>query len=160
MNDKIKNKKTIVYSIGILFIVALFVIVVAVFPFKSKILTSEEVFNDVDFSSKNADVNGYYMNFKDANKEYLKELQLSDEEKLAVIKAIENSSFERIPRTDTSLKEYDYIVYITLNKLYELNLDSTQKILVFTNEYDNDSDHLYYKISNDSDLFEILEDAF
>ncbi|MBD8034881.1 hypothetical protein [Solibacillus merdavium] len=160
MNNKIKNKKTIVYSIGILFIVALLVIVVAVFPFKSKILTSEEVFNDVDFSSKNADVNGYYMNFKDANKEYLKELQLSDEEKLAVIKAIENSSFERIPRTDTSLKEYDYIVYITLNKLYELNLDSTQKILVFTNEYDNDSDHLYYKISNDSDLFEILEDAF
>ena len=58
MNDKIKNKK-IVYGIGVLFIVALIVIVVTVFPFKSKseILASNEVFNDVDFKSKNKGTN-------------------------------------------------------------------------------------------------------
>ncbi|MBD8036717.1 hypothetical protein H9635_08180 [Solibacillus sp. A46] len=154
----IKNKK--IYGIGVLFIVALIVIVVAVFPFKSKneILASDEVFNDVDFKSKNLDVNGSYIDFENANK-YLKKLQLSDDDKSAIIQAIENSRFEKIQKPDKLLDDYDYIVYITLNKLYELYLDSTEKILVFANEYDNDSDHLYYKISNDSNLFELLEDA-
>ncbi|MEK4131164.1 hypothetical protein NYE67_16100 [Solibacillus sp. FSL W8-0474] len=160
MNDKIKNKK-IVYGIGVLFIVALIVIVVTVFPFKSKseILASNEVFNDVDFKSKNLDVNGSYIDYENANNEYLKKLQLSDDDKSAIIQAIENSKFEKIPKPDKLLDDYDYIVYITLNKLYELYLDSTEKLLVFANEYDNDSDHLYYKISNDSNLFELLEDA-
>ena len=53
MNDKIKSKKTIAYGIVLLLIVALFVIV-AIFPSKSEILASKEVFNDIDFQSKNA----------------------------------------------------------------------------------------------------------
>lgn len=157
MNDKIKSKKTIAYGIVLLFIVALFVIV-AILPSKSEILASKEVFNDIDFQSKNADVDGYKVDFRNEEKEIYTELQLSEDEKIAIIKAIENSKFERISISDTYNEDSYYLINITLNKRYELNLDSTHKILIFSNKYDNDSDHLYYRLSNDGGLFKLLEE--
>lgn len=48
---------------------------------------------------------------------------------------------------------------MSLNKRYEIYLDSTNKSLIFANQKDNDSDHLYYKFTNDSGLFKLLEES-
>lgn len=138
-------------SIFILFIVALFV---AFFVFNSNTLASNEVFRDIDFESKNGDVDGYKWHYK--REEILIKLKLSDDDKTAILKALENSKFEVL--AESTLVDNNYRIDIALNKRYELELDSTQKILIFVYEDDNDSDHKYYKFSNDSGLFELLEE--
>ncbi len=149
MNTKVKSKKTIAYGIGVLFVIAFFV---AFFAFKSDTLASDEVFNDVDFYSKNADIDGYKI--ENEKEEPLTKLKLSDVEKTAILKALENSKFEIL--SDSTFVDYNYRVNITLDKRYELYLDSTKKILIFVYEDDNDSNHRYYKFSNDSGLFKLL----
>ncbi|MGE7984179.1 hypothetical protein [Solibacillus sp. NPDC093137] len=150
MNSKVKSKKMIV-SIFILFIVALFV---AFFVFNSNTLASDEVFNDIDFKSEHVNVDGYKLDHE--TEELFVKLKLSEEDKTAILEAFKNSKFE-ISSSSDSYADGNYFINISLNKLYELELNPTQKKLIFVYEDDNDSDHIYYKFSNDSGLFELLE---
>lgn len=152
MNSKVKSKKMIA-GMFVLLMVAVFVVF---FTFKSDTLASDEVFNDVDFKSKNADIDGYKIDFENGKEDPLTKLKLSDDEKTAILKALEDSKFEIL--SDATFADCDYRVNVTLNKRYELYLDSTYKILIFVYEEDNDSNHKYYKFSNDSDLFKLLEE--
>ncbi|WP_423489581.1 hypothetical protein [Lysinibacillus agricola] len=157
INTSVKGKKYRV-SIAFLLIVA---VVVVFFIFKSEVksepLASVEVFNDIDFKSNNADVDGHKKEFKNTLDEHLTELKLSNDEKTLILTALENSVFERIPNANTS--DGDYLINISLNKRYEIYLDSTNKQLIFANEHDNDSNHRYYKFTNDSGLFKLLEES-
>ena len=146
MKTKGKNKKTIA-SIVLLLIVVLFVVF---FTFKSGTLASVEVFNDINFKSKNANVDVHKIDFD------ITEFRLSDDEKTAILNAFEHSKYEIL--SDSTNADYNYRVDITLNKRYELWLDSTEKILIFVFEEDNDSNHKYYKFSHDSGLFKLLEE--
>lgn len=148
MNAKVKSKKMIA-SIFVLF--ALFV---AFFVFNSNTLASNEVFKDIDFGSKNVDVDGYKWDYE--KEEILIKLKLSEDDKTAILKALENSKFEIL--SESTLVDNNYRIDIALNKRYELELDSTQKVLMFVYEDDNDRDHKYYKFSNDSGLFELLKE--
>lgn len=159
INTTVKRKK---YRISIVFllIVALFVLFFAFkggVNVKSEPLASVEVFNDIDFKSNNADVDVHKKEFKNTLEEHLTELKLSNDEKTLILTALENSMFERIPNANTY--DGDYLIDISLNKRYELYLDSTNKQLIFANEHDNDSNHLYYKFTNDSGLFKLLEES-
>ncbi|MEK4081536.1 hypothetical protein [Solibacillus sp. FSL K6-1126] len=150
MNAKVKSKKMIA-SIFALFIVALFV---AFFIFNSNTLASDEVFNDIDFESEHVTVDGYKLDRE--TEEIFVELKLSEDDKTAILEAFKNSKFEILSSSD-SYVDGNYFINIALNKRYELELNPTQKNLIFVYEDDNDSDHKYYKISNDSGLFELLE---
>ena len=150
MNTKAKSKKTI----AIIFVLLLIVLFVVFFVFKSDTLASDEVFNDVDFKSKNANVDGYKIDFENEEEDPLTELKLSDDEKAVILKAFEDAEFKIL--ADSTFADYDYRINITLNKRYELYLDATEKILIFVYEEDNDSNHKYYKFSNDRGLFKLL----
>ncbi|BAK16342.1 phosphoribosylformylglycinamidine synthase, glutamine amidotransferase domain [Solibacillus silvestris StLB046] len=71
-------------------------------------------------------------------------LNLSEDDKTAILVAFENSKFEILSSSD-SYVDGNYYINITLNKVYELELDPSQKILIFVYEDDNDSEHKYYK---------------
>lgn len=151
MNTGVKSKKTIV-AIVVVTLVALFVVV---FAFKSDTLASDEVFNDIDFTSGNANIDGYKIDFEKEDDEILTKIQPSDEEKIRILKALEQSKFEKLEKASTT--DADYRINITLNKRYELYLNSTNKILIFAYENDNDSNNTYYKFSNDNGFFKLLE---
>lgn len=150
MNAKVKSKKMIA-SIFVLFIVALFV---AFLVFNSNTLASNEVFNDIDFESEHVNVDGSKLDLE--TEEIFVKLKLSEDDKTAILEAFKNSKFEIISSSD-SYADGNYFINITLNKRYEFELDPIQKILIFEYEDDNDSDHKYYKFSNDSGLFELLQ---
>ncbi|MFS0876050.1 hypothetical protein [Solibacillus isronensis] len=150
MNAKDKSKKMIA-SVFILFIVALFVVF---FVFNSNTLASDEVFNDIDFESEYVNVDGYKLDRE--TEEIFVKLKLIEDDKKAILEAFKNSKFEIVSSSE-SYVDGNYFINITLNKRYELELDSTQKVLIFSYEEDNDSDHKYYKFSNDNGLFELLE---
>lgn len=115
MNAKVKSKKVIV-CIFVLFIVAL---CVAFFVFNSNTLASNEVFNDIDFESKYVDVDGYKWDYE--KEEILIKLKLSEDDKTAILKALENSKFEIL--SESTFVENNYRIDIALNKRYELELD-------------------------------------
>lgn len=157
INTTVKSK---IYRITIVFllIVTLFFIFFALkSEVKSDPLASVEVFNDIDFNSNDADVDGYKKEFKNTSGEQLTKLKLSNNEKTLILTSLENSMFERIPYANTS--DGDFLINMSLNKRYEIYLDSTNKSLIFANQKDNDSDHLYYKFTNDSGLFKLLEES-
>lgn len=135
--------------------------VIGFFAFKSgaknEPLTSVEVFNEIDFKAKAADVEGHKIEFRNTSAEHLIELKLSNDEKTLILKALESATFEKI--SNANISDSDYLININLNKRYEIYLDSKAKQLLFANEHDHDSNHLYYQISNDGGLFKLLEQS-
>ena len=144
------SKKTIAYSIGIVCIVALIVFFISS---KSDLLASDEVFNKIDFKSDYSNIEIFRYNAE--GEELFTKFIPTDTEKVNLLKALEASKFEILP---DPIYDLDYRVDITLNKRYELYFDKTDKILVFVYEEDNDSNHRYYKFSNDSEFLSLIEE--
>lgn len=144
-------QKTIAYSIGVACIVALIVFFISS---KSDLLASDEVFNKIDFKSDYSNIEIFRYNAE--GEELFTKFIPTDTEKATLLKALEASKFEVLP--DPTFSDVDYRVDITLNKRYELYFDKTDKILEFVYEKDNDSDHKYYKFSDDSEFLALLEE--
>lgn len=151
MVAKVKSRKTIIYSIGLVCILALIVFFVSS---QNNVLTSDEVFNNIDFNSDYSHIN-IFRYHAEGEVGYTKFIP-TDTEKAALLKALEASKFEVLP--DSTFNHDDYRVDITLNKRYELYFDKTNKILKFVYEEDNDSDHRYYQFSGDSEFLTLLVD--
>ena len=144
-------KRKIAYGLGGVCIVALLVFFISS---KNSLLSSDEVFNNIDFNSDYSNIEIFRYN-AEGEEVYTKFIP-TDTEKAALLKALEASKFEILP--DQTYNDDDYRVDITLNKRYELNFDKTDKILKFVYEEDDDSNHRYYQFSDDSEFLTLLED--
>ena len=150
MVAKVKSRKSLVYGIGLVCIVALIVFFISS---KNNLLNSDEVFNNIDFDSDYSNIEIFRYNAE--GEELFTKFIPTHTEKATLLKALEASKFEILP---DPIYDLDYRVDITLNKRYELYFDKTDKILAFVYEEDNDSNHRYYKFSNDSEFLSLIEE--
>ncbi|MER2172066.1 hypothetical protein SAMN04487786_0647 [Paenisporosarcina quisquiliarum] len=140
-----QNKK-----IGIVIVALLLVMVwVIVFAIVNRTYSASDVLGDhADLNTENPLVDIESINR--GTEDIFTSIEIPKETQQEFIEAFKNAKFKRV--TDGSM-DTDYRVNITLNTGYAMWVDSDKKLLKLIDTYE------YYTIENDSDFFEILENA-
>jgi len=137
-------------KIGIV-IVALFLIMVGVIIFNNdnRTYSASDVLGDyADLNAENPFVDIESIDVEKDEK--FTSVEISEDTQQELIEAFKNAKFIRV--TDGSI-DYDYRVNITLNTGYAMWIDSNKKLLKLIDTQES------YSTDNDSNFFEILENA-
>lgn len=155
-----KLKKTSALAVTFLVVV---LVVGAYFFSKNDASAHTEIFKDIDYSVEDGNLDVSYINYEALENGdddgFITGYTITSDEFNVFIEALKKAEFIEIDYNEYKAVEPDFRVNLTLNKRYELAINTEQHYLAFYDDVDSATGHLYFKLDNDnSEFFTLLSE--